>query len=82
MYTNVSSDDNDGCSNCKIDRGYVCVATNPSQCTPKCGDGIVILPEACDDNNTKTNDGCSPSCTVDNGWTCPGTNREKFIFIR
>ena len=36
-----------------------------------CGDGIVNSPEACDDGNTKSGDGCSGDCTkVETGWQC------------
>jgi cysteine-rich repeat protein len=66
----------DGCTSCKVDRGYLCYSSPaPSTCTPICGDGILIIPEACDDNNTSSNDGCSSSCTVESGWTCPGIYR-------
>jgi cysteine-rich repeat protein len=26
--------------------------------------------EACDDGNTASLDGCSSTCTLENGWTC------------
>ena len=49
---------------------------NPSSgggsCTV-CGNGVVESGEACDDNNTNNNDGCSDSCQVETGWTCSGT---------
>jgi cysteine-rich repeat protein len=38
-------------------------------CTPKCGDGIIVGNE-CEDNNTIAGDGCSPKCTVENGYYC------------
>ncbi len=45
--------------------------TPPS--TPICGNGNVEGTEACDDGNTKSGDGCSGSCTVENGWECSGS---------
>ena len=41
-----------------------------------CGDGTLAAPEACDDGNNTTGDGCSSDCTVESGWNCseqPGT---------
>ena len=32
---------------------------------PICGDGVVILPEECDDGNTTDGDGCSSTCRVE-----------------
>jgi cysteine-rich repeat protein len=41
--------------------------------TVVCGDGAVISgSEACDDGNTAAGDGCSPTCTVETGYTCSG----------
>jgi fibro-slime domain-containing protein len=41
-------------------------------CVSACGDGIIIPGdiEECDDGNTKDDDGCSSTCTVEDGWTC------------
>ncbi len=36
-----------------------------------CGDAIVAGNETCDDGNQQSNDGCSVTCQVENGWTCP-----------
>ena len=38
----------------------------------KCGDGLVLGNEACDDNNTINGDGCSSSCTVESTFYCMG----------
>jgi cysteine-rich repeat protein len=35
-----------------------------------CGDGVVDAGEACDDANTKAGDGCSQTCTVEDGFEC------------
>ncbi|MFA4953353.1 MAG: myxococcus cysteine-rich repeat containing protein, partial [Candidatus Pacearchaeota archaeon] len=39
---------------------------------PVCGDGIIQIPETCDDNNIANSDGCSYLCSVETGWTCTG----------
>jgi cysteine-rich repeat protein len=38
-----------------------------------CGDGQASVPanEACDDGNAVNGDGCTDTCTVESGWTCP-----------
>ncbi|MEM7152553.1 MAG: CARDB domain-containing protein [Myxococcota bacterium] len=37
-----------------------------------CGDGVVDDGEDCDDANRDAGDGCSGTCTVEDGWTCMG----------
>ena len=41
--------------------------------TAVCGDGIVVAGETCDDNNTRSGDGCSSSCQLEPGYACVGT---------
>ncbi|HEY4014849.1 MAG TPA: DUF4215 domain-containing protein [Polyangiaceae bacterium] len=36
-----------------------------------CGDGALAGTEQCDDGNTVSGDGCSSSCQLEPGWTCP-----------
>ncbi len=39
-----------------------------------CGDGMITAPfETCDDDNTAANDGCTPDCQIESGWSCVGT---------
>jgi cysteine-rich repeat protein len=39
----------DGCSAvCEVEVGWTCLAGNPSQCSPICGDGRILGGEACD----------------------------------
>jgi cysteine-rich repeat protein len=38
-----------------------------------CGDGNVDVGEPCDDGGNAPGDGCSPSCTIDPGWSCTGS---------
>jgi fibro-slime domain-containing protein len=68
----------DGCSStCRKEPGYVCPNSNGvgGQCIPVtanvCGDGIVGGTEQCDDHNTTSGDGCSSTCMIEPGWTCP-----------
>jgi cysteine-rich repeat protein len=35
-----------------------------------CGDGAVCGSEACDDGNTASCDGCSPTCQIETGYRC------------
>jgi fibro-slime domain-containing protein len=36
-----------------------------------CGDSIVGLGEECDDGNVLSSDGCSSTCKLESGYTCP-----------
>ena len=36
-----------------------------------CGDGILEGNEKCDDGNINSGDGCSSTCTIEKGYTCP-----------
>jgi len=38
---------------------------------PHCGDGTLAKTESCDDGNNAPNDGCSPACALEAGYTCP-----------
>lgn len=39
----------------------------------RCGDGVMQGIESCDDGNRVAGDGCSPSCSVEPGFLCTGT---------
>lgn len=39
-------------------------------CNLKCGDGYYVDGEVCDDGNTSNLDGCSSTCTLEDGWYC------------
>ena len=57
--------------------GYNCLGGSPTSatvCSVICGDGKIISPETCDDNNTAINDGCSSTCSVETGYTCTTSN--------
>ncbi len=41
-----------------------------NQYTPVCGDGIVNEGETCDDGNTRSGDGCSAECELEQDLTC------------
>jgi cysteine-rich repeat protein len=40
----------------------------------RCGDGVRSSAEDCDDGNTLNGDGCSATCTVEQGFVCVGAN--------
>ena len=42
-----------------------------ADCNGFCGDGILRLVEQCDDGNRMSGDGCTQTCAVEAGWTCP-----------
>jgi fibro-slime domain-containing protein len=44
--------------------------TNNNGGGTNCGNGVIDTGETCDDKNTASDDGCSSSCQVENGWTC------------
>lgn len=69
----------DGCSaDCSmVEAGYTCPSVGGAggPCTKAptdmCGDGKLATVEQCDDGNTGGGDGCSATCTVEAGYTCP-----------
>jgi MYXO-CTERM domain-containing protein len=58
-----------GSFTCACAAGY---SGNGATCTPNCGDGMMIAPEACDDGDMTSGDGCSMNCTVETGYACTG----------
>ncbi|HRI65721.1 MAG TPA: DUF4215 domain-containing protein, partial [Polyangium sp.] len=40
--------------------------------TPICGNGTLEIGEPCDDMNTASGDGCSATCTIEQGYICSG----------
>ena len=40
----------------------------------ECGDAVKHDTEECDDGNILNRDGCSDSCTVEEGWSCETLN--------
>jgi cysteine-rich repeat protein len=48
-----------------------------ADCPARCGDRVRTAPEACDDGNTDTGDGCSPTCTRE-----PRAYRFTFLTIQ
>ena len=68
--------------NCKLESNCICRTPSPALDPPHqvctstvvCGDGQVTGPEACDDGNTDSGDGCSEDCNnVEPGYSCPPT---------
>ncbi len=67
----------DGCSSaCMVEaglrllRGAIGVRCN-GKIAAVCGNGIVELNETCDDGNTMSGDGCSSTCQIEAGYSCP-----------
>ncbi len=48
------------------------LAINSCTTSAVCGDGSINGSEQCDDGNTRSGDGCSSSCQVEQGWVCSG----------
>ncbi len=46
---------------------------------PGCGDGLVTDDETCDDANTEDGDGCSSTCTIEEGWECNDQPSSCFV---
>ena len=71
----------DGCSStCTSEYGYTVeelsvtigpTTFNPSEHTIVCGDRLQHASEECDDWNDESGDGCSSTCTIETGYTCP-----------
>jgi len=40
------------------------------QCEHICGNSLLESPEECDDKNQESNDGCSETCEIEEGWDC------------
>ncbi|MEZ4299719.1 MAG: DUF4215 domain-containing protein [Polyangiaceae bacterium] len=55
--------------------------TTPTTTEPEsvCGDGKLTGAEACDDDNTTPGDGCSATCTVEDGFECTNAMQELSI---
>ena len=53
-------------------QGDITQNCNMQECPAVCGDGKVSAGEACDDGNSKDDDGCSQSCAIENDWSCTG----------
>jgi fibro-slime domain-containing protein len=56
----------DGCYQCKLEPSCTTGA-----CTSRCGDGLKLANEVCDDGNSRAGDGCNASCTaLEPGFSC------------
>jgi fibro-slime domain-containing protein len=63
--------DGTGCSKTCTKEPICRDSTGKAQaCATSCGNGAIEVGEACDDGNTNSGDGCSSSCTVENGFSC------------
>jgi fibro-slime domain-containing protein len=63
----------DGARDVPFDGCYACQrepSCGDQGCAAVCGDGIKFPSEACDDGNTRGADGCSATCTLEEGFAC------------
>jgi cysteine-rich repeat protein len=58
------------CNACEGERG--CSCNDNGRCAPICGDGRIIPPESCDDDNLLVRDGCDVYCELEEGFSCTG----------
>jgi len=68
--TNATCTNTPGTFTCACNAGF---SGNGTSCAPNCGDGQLIAPEACDDGDMTSGDGCSMNCEVEAGYACTGT---------
>jgi fibro-slime domain-containing protein len=61
---------NPGCSKTCTLEPSCRTGTQTHACTTTCGDGNIDDGEACDDGNQVPGDGCSTTCTVEDGFLC------------
>jgi len=75
-------------SSCEIEDGWYCLyqgsdppnpidplsdyTTSAHDCYEICGDNYDFETLGCEDGDTDSNDGCSSSCEVEEGWYCTG----------
>ena len=68
----------DGCSaTCTFELLYSCsradnTASSPDVCTLNCGNGVIDIPETCDDGNVVAGDGCDDLCSPEDAYICIG----------
>lgn len=62
--------DGTDCAGCGAAEG--CGCDDRGSCVPICGDGKIIFPEVCDDNNLWVRDGCNIRCELEDGFSCDG----------
>ncbi len=66
--------DTTGGFTCTCPSGYSGTGQGVNGCLDVCGNGIKTANEQCDDRNAVANDGCSSSCQIETGFTCPTVN--------
>jgi fibro-slime domain-containing protein len=59
-----------GCVDCQAQEGFFCSVPGQPCAAKLCGNGIRTPEERCDDGGTEDGDGCSATCTPEDGWRC------------
>ena len=78
LWDDGNNKNGDGCSStCIVETGFSWTGgsiTSKDTCSENCGDGkrFSTFANSWDDANTRDNDGCSSSWTIENGWTWSG----------
>ena len=64
---------------CKCTNGRFVLNLNGSNaCIPRCGDGILVVPEEqCDDGNVRNEDGCNNNCQIESSFYCSSESPSK-----
>lgn len=68
--------DSNAATGCNVDctgsnPGYLChvvPGTTVSTCFIQCNDGVLLVPETCEDGNIANDDGCDATCQIEDGW--------------
>jgi len=74
-----------GCfANCTVEDGWYCYGgdkTHSDSCFEKCGDGMFFDQSyiQCDDGNLNNYDGCTPTCSVEEGFYCWETTAASVV---
>jgi cysteine-rich repeat protein len=50
--------------------GLTSAMQNATVLATTCGNGVIVAPEQCDDDNLTNGDGCSSTCTLEAGFVC------------
>jgi fibro-slime domain-containing protein len=72
LFTGAPMESARGCSKTCSREPSCRDSTGTRACATVCGDGSVETGEQCDDGNRAAGDGCSTTCTIEDGFVCTG----------